>query len=211
MDDQPRLLVLDLHPLVVQCGFAGNPASVVTLPPVIGYLKEMSPFLPISYDVQLRGHWIYPELGEIEQQIETKHVNPLAPDASIQAFHDYLDDVIRHTMGADAFPCPLFFAINVPHLASRGEMIADIAFEALGVSFLALYKGDDSNLEHDGASFAGKDKERLEPGTSTALHRWRNSSAIAQYAWTHGIFVPRARYMEEGPGCIRVLGKNTIM
>ena len=66
MADQPGLLVLDLHPLVVQCGFAGIPAPAVAVPPVIGYLKEMSPHLPISHAVQLRGHWIYPELVEYQ-------------------------------------------------------------------------------------------------------------------------------------------------
>ncbi len=215
-EDQPRLLVLDLHPLVVQCGFAGIPATVVTLQPVIGYLKEMSPFLPISHDVQLRGHWIYPELGEIEQKIETKHVEPLAPEASIQALYDYLTEIIHHAMGAEASTYPLFLAIHVPHLASRGDKLAEIAFEALDVPFLALFKGEGegSNVEHaelNGTYFTGKGKEGQERVMWSALHRWRDSSTIAQHAWARGMFVPRARYMEVGPGCISVLDRDSAV
>ncbi|MEX2683142.1 MAG: hypothetical protein Q6373_016250 [Candidatus Sigynarchaeota archaeon] len=75
MASQPRLLGLDLRPRAVHCDFAGTPAPAVAVPPAIGYLKEMSPQLPISHAVQLRGHWIYPELGEIGHKARScKHL-----------------------------------------------------------------------------------------------------------------------------------------
>lgn len=152
------------------------------LPPCIGYIKELSPHLPIPHAEQARGHWVGAELDAISRKIDLKILDSLSPPVGLVHLHDYLTAGLALVQELDTTRVPIFLCTGETGLHDRPDTAGHLLFDLLGVP-----------------------AANMVAGASHAVMDWGDLVAMAGRAWQEGRFVTRETYEKEGPCCLRVL------